>query len=55
MIVKKNQNLSKFLAPYWNLSQKPGDLETFFFEIWRIWAIFAMENPLYRSKLYFSS
>ncbi len=27
----------------------------FFFEIWRIWAIFSMENPLYRSKSYFRS
>jgi hypothetical protein len=30
-----------------------GDLETFFFGIWQIWAIFSMENPLYRLKLYF--
>jgi hypothetical protein len=54
MKVKKIQNLSIFLAPYWNLSQKPGDLETRFFKIWRILAIFSMENPLYRSKSYFS-
>ncbi len=44
-----------FLAPYWNSSQQPDDLETFFFEIWRMWAIFSMENPVYRSKSYFRS
>jgi len=32
-----------------------GNLEkNKFFEIWRILAIFSMENPLYRSKSYFS-
>jgi hypothetical protein len=30
-----------------------GDLETFFFRIWQIWAIFLMGNPLYRLKLLF--
>jgi hypothetical protein len=51
---EKKQDLSVYLATYWNLSYKCGDLETFFLEIWRIWAIFPMENPLYRSKSYFS-
>jgi len=31
-----------------------GDSETFLFGILQIWAIFFMENPLYRLKLYFS-
>jgi hypothetical protein len=53
MVVEKNQNHSIFLATYWNLSQNSGDLEIYFFEIWKIWAIFSVENPLYRSKSYF--
>jgi hypothetical protein len=53
MVVEKNQNHSIFLATYWNLSQNSGDLEIYFFEIWKIWAMFSVENPLYRSKSYF--
>jgi hypothetical protein len=55
MVVEKNQNRSIFLATYWNLSKNSGDLEIYFFEIWQIWEIFSMENPLYRSKSYFSN
>jgi hypothetical protein len=29
-------------------------LEFLKYEIWRIWAIFPLKNPLYRSKSYFS-
>jgi hypothetical protein len=54
MVVEKSQNCSIFLATYWNLSQNSGNLEIYFFEIWQIWAIVSMENPLYRSKSYFS-
>jgi hypothetical protein len=54
MVVEKNQNPSIFLATYWNLSQNSGDLEIYFFGVWKIWAIFSMENPLNRSKSYFS-
>jgi hypothetical protein len=54
MVVEKNQNRSIFLATYWNLAQNSGDLEIYFFQIWQIWAIFSMENPLYWSKSYFS-
>jgi hypothetical protein len=36
---QKKQNPFIFLATYWKLSSKSGDLEMFFFQIWRIWAI----------------
>jgi len=39
------------------IKKKSGDLEFLFlflfFEMWQIWAIFYIENPLYRSKSYF--
>jgi hypothetical protein len=47
---EKTQNPSIFLATYWNSSLKSGDLVFFSFKIWRIWAIFFIRNPLYRSK-----
>jgi hypothetical protein len=50
-VKKKKNDPSIFLATYWNLYWKSGDPEIFSFEIWLIWA---MENPLYRSKSYFS-
>jgi hypothetical protein len=31
-----------------------GNLQTFLFGVLHIWAIFFLENPLYRLKLYFS-
>jgi len=44
-----------FLATYWNLLQKSGHVNFFLFEIWRIWTIFPMKNPLYYwSKSHFS-
>jgi hypothetical protein len=38
------------------IKKKSGDLEFFIFylEMWQIWAIFSIKNPLYRSKSYFS-
>jgi len=51
---KKNP-ASIFLAMYWNLSLKSGDLDLLFFEIWRIWAIFYLKNTSNRSKSDFSS
>jgi hypothetical protein len=52
---KKKNPASIFLAMYWNLSLKSGDLDLLFFEIWRIWAIFYLKNTLNRSKSDFSS
>jgi hypothetical protein len=37
------QNPSIFLATYWILSLKSGDLKNNSFEIWRIWVIFSMK------------
>ncbi len=50
-VKKMKKDPSIFLATYWNLYWKSGDWEKNSFEIWLIWA---MENPLYRSKSYFS-
>jgi hypothetical protein len=59
MKVEKTQDPSIFLATYWNSLSKSGDLifylNFFFFEIWRIWTIFPMKNPLYWLKSYFAS
>jgi hypothetical protein len=49
--VEKKQDPSIFSPPTQTYC---GGLETLFFKIWRIWAIFHMENPLYRSTSYFS-
>lgn len=46
-VEKKKFNPSIFLANFWNLLWKSGDLEFFSFKICRIWAIFPMEIPLY--------
>jgi hypothetical protein len=55
MKVEKKQDPSTFLATYWNLSQKSGDLETSFFpKSSEFGPTFFMENPLHRSKAYFS-
>ncbi len=50
MKVEKTQNPFIFLAIYCNLSLKSGDLD---FSSWRIWAIFFIKNPFYRSKSFF--
>jgi hypothetical protein len=53
-LFKKNQDPSIFLAT-WNLLWKNWRFEfSFLFEIWRMWTIFPMKNPLYQSKSYFS-
>jgi len=54
MKAEKKQNPSIFLATYWNSSLKSGDLDFLFLEIWLIWGISYMQNPLYMSKSYFS-
>jgi hypothetical protein len=52
--VEKKQNPSIFLTAFWKLLQGAGDRKFFLFEIWWIWVILPMQNPLYRSKSYFS-
>jgi hypothetical protein len=54
MKVEKNQDPSIFLATYWNLLQKFGDLNFLMFEIWRIWTNFPKKNRLYWLKSHFS-
>jgi hypothetical protein len=45
MKVERNKNPFIFLATYWNLSYKSGDLkEKKIFEIWQIWAFFFMNK-----------
>jgi hypothetical protein len=44
MKVEKNQNPCIFLATYWNLLQKSGDLNFLMFEIWWIWTNFPMKK-----------
>jgi len=58
MKIEEKQNSSIFLATYWNLALKSGDLEKKIkkiFKIWQIWAIFFhQKRPLFRLKSYFS-
>jgi hypothetical protein len=55
MKVGKNQNASLFLATYWNLSLKVGDLEKKILKILQIRVVFFMKNRLCKAKTYFSS
>jgi hypothetical protein len=57
MEVGKNQNLSIFLATPTRASNKILAIGRKFFEIWRNWANFFMENPSYNWNWnsYFSS
>jgi hypothetical protein len=58
MKVGEKKRKTKILLFSWlltgNYQKKSGELESFFLEIWQIWAIFCMENPLHRLKSYFS-
>jgi len=44
MNVEKNQDPSIFLATYWNLSQKSGNLDFFPSKSGKTWLLF-LENP----------
>jgi len=50
---KKKKNSFYIFGYLLELIVKYGDLEFMFFKIWQIWAIFCMENSLYRLKSYF--
>jgi hypothetical protein len=52
MKVEKFQNLSIFLATYWNFSQKSGDLKTFFSKSDELEPFFPWK--IHGSKSYFS-
>ncbi len=56
MKIEKNENLSIFLATYWNLSLKNGNLDLFIYFPLKFgeFGHFFIKNPLFRSKSCFS-
>jgi hypothetical protein len=44
MKVERNKNPFIFLATYWNISDKSGDLNKKIFETWQIWAFLFLKK-----------